>query len=182
MTILALSPVPSTRAQSSVWKAIWSLGKWIIFDLDGPHLLGAAELVLRAVAGAVAIAFVLAMVLSGILWVFLHTTDLGKAMRAAAQNRYVAVLMGINPNRVFCVALGIALALAVGAALKRQVQGLVRPPQLLLEGQRLAVVDAPLMAVAVPVRDPADGAERRALLVQDLVRVAPEPRLAWPGR
>ena len=46
---------------------------------------------------------------------FLHTTDLGKAMRAAAQNRDVAMLMGINPNRVFCVALGIALALA-GAA------------------------------------------------------------------
>src|SRR6266705_91864 len=61
------------------------------------------------------IAFVLAMVLSGVLWVFLHTTDLGKAMRAAAQNRDVAMLMGINPDRVFCVALGIALALA-GAA------------------------------------------------------------------
>ena len=61
------------------------------------------------------IAFVLAMVLSGQLWVFLHTTDLGKAMRAAAQKPEVAMLMGINPNRVFCVALGIALALA-GAA------------------------------------------------------------------
>src|SRR5882762_6420841 len=61
------------------------------------------------------IAFVVAMALSGALWVFLHTTDLGKAMRAAAQNRDVATLMGINPNRVFCVALGIALALA-GAA------------------------------------------------------------------
>ena len=61
------------------------------------------------------IAFVVAMVLSGALWVFLHTTDLGKAMRAASQNRDVAMLMGINPNRVFCVALGIALALA-GAA------------------------------------------------------------------
>src|SRR5246127_3389853 len=61
------------------------------------------------------IAFVVAMILSGALWVFLHTTDLGKAMRAAAQNRDVATLMGINPNRVFCVALGIALALA-GAA------------------------------------------------------------------
>jgi branched-chain amino acid transport system permease protein len=61
------------------------------------------------------IAFVLAMVLSGVLWVFLHTTDMGKAMRAAAQNRDVAMLMGINPNRVFCVALGVALALA-GAA------------------------------------------------------------------
>ena len=61
------------------------------------------------------IAFVLAMVLSGALWLFLRTTDLGKAMRAASQNRDVAVLMGINPNRVFCVALGLALALA-GAA------------------------------------------------------------------
>ena len=29
------------------------------------------------------IAFVVAMVLSGLLWVFLHTTDLGKAMRLA---------------------------------------------------------------------------------------------------
>ncbi|HXZ45306.1 MAG TPA: branched-chain amino acid ABC transporter permease [Pseudolabrys sp.] len=61
------------------------------------------------------IAFVLAMALSAALWIFLHTTDLGKAMRAAAQKPEVAMLMGINPNRVFCVALGIALALA-GAA------------------------------------------------------------------
>src|SRR3981081_1469915 len=61
------------------------------------------------------IAFVVAMALSAALWVFLHNTDLGKAMRAAAQNRDVATLMRINPNRVFCVALGIALALA-GAA------------------------------------------------------------------
>ena len=60
------------------------------------------------------IAFVVAMALSGALWVFLHTTDLGKAMRAAAQNRDVAMLMGINPDRVFCMALGIALALAGG--------------------------------------------------------------------
>src|SRR5260370_14714402 len=55
------------------------------------------------------------MVLGGALWAFLHFTGLGKAMRAAGQNREVALLMGINPNRVFCVALGIALALA-GAA------------------------------------------------------------------
>ncbi|MGB8236316.1 MAG: branched-chain amino acid ABC transporter permease, partial [Pseudolabrys sp.] len=61
------------------------------------------------------VAFALAMILSGALWIFLHTTDLGKAMRAASQNRDVAQLMGINPNRVFAVALGIALALA-GAA------------------------------------------------------------------
>jgi branched-chain amino acid transport system permease protein len=61
------------------------------------------------------IAFAVAMLLSGLLWVFLHATDLGKAMRAAAQNPDVAMLMGINPDRVFCVAVGVALALA-GAA------------------------------------------------------------------
>jgi len=67
------------------------------------------------IAVAKLIAFAVAMVLSGVLWVFLHTTDLGKAMRAAAQNQEVAMLMGINPDRVFCVAVGVALALA-GAA------------------------------------------------------------------
>jgi branched-chain amino acid transport system permease protein len=61
------------------------------------------------------IAFAVAMGLSALLWIFLHATDLGKAMRAAAQNRDVAMLMGINPDRVFCVAVGVALALA-GAA------------------------------------------------------------------
>jgi branched-chain amino acid transport system permease protein len=61
------------------------------------------------------IAFAVAMLLSAALWLFLRRTDLGKAMRAASQNREVAQLMGINPHRVFAVALGIALALA-GAA------------------------------------------------------------------
>src|SRR6201985_3444487 len=37
------------------------------------------------------IAFVVAMALSGVLWLFLHTTDPGKAMRAASQNRAVAM-------------------------------------------------------------------------------------------
>src|SRR3954453_333914 len=57
------------------------------------------------------------MGLSGALCIFLHTAGLGKAMRAASQNRDVAMLMGINPNRVFCVALGVALALAGAAGL-----------------------------------------------------------------
>jgi branched-chain amino acid transport system permease protein len=61
------------------------------------------------------IAFGVAMLLSGALWAFLRATDLGKAMRAAAQKPEVAKLMGINPDRVFAIAVGIALALA-GAA------------------------------------------------------------------
>src|SRR6201998_4206183 len=67
------------------------------------------------IAVAKLIAFAVAMTLSAALWVFLRATDLGKAMRAAAQNRDVAMLMGINPDRVFAVAVGVALALA-GAA------------------------------------------------------------------
>jgi branched-chain amino acid transport system permease protein len=71
----------------------------------GPLYIGVAKL----------IAFVLAMVLSAALSLFLRLTDIGKAMRAAAQNRDVAMLMGINPDRVFGVAVGLSLALA-GAA------------------------------------------------------------------
>lgn len=64
------------------------------------------------------IAFVLAMAFSGGLALFLHATDLGKAMRASAQNRDVATLMGINTDLVFAVAVGLALALAgAGGAL-----------------------------------------------------------------
>jgi len=71
----------------------------------GPIYIGVARL----------IAFVVAMLLSTALEVFLHATDLGKAMRAASQNPEVAMLMGINPDRVFAAAAGISLALA-GAA------------------------------------------------------------------
>ncbi len=71
----------------------------------GPVYVGVAKL----------IAFVLAMLLSGALEVFLRATDLGKAMRASAQKREVAMLMGVNPDHVFGVAMGLALALA-GAA------------------------------------------------------------------
>jgi branched-chain amino acid transport system permease protein len=67
------------------------------------------------IAVAKLVAFAVAMALSAALWIFLRSTDLGKAMRAAAQNPSVAMLMGINTDRVFCVAVGVALALA-GAA------------------------------------------------------------------
>ena len=71
----------------------------------GPVYVGVARL----------IAFLVAMLLSGALELFLRATDLGKAIRAAAQNRDVAMLMGVNPDRVFGVAVGLSLALA-GAA------------------------------------------------------------------
>jgi branched-chain amino acid transport system permease protein len=80
-----------------------------------PYTEAAIHLGPLNIAVAKLIAFAVAMGLSGALWIFLHATDLGKAMRAAAQKPEVAMLMGINPNRVFAVAVGVALALA-GAA------------------------------------------------------------------
>jgi branched-chain amino acid transport system permease protein len=83
--------------------------------VETPYSYSALHIGPIYIAVAKLIAFAVAMVLSAALWVFLRSTDLGKAMRAAAQNPDVAMLMGINPDRVFAVAVGIALALA-GAA------------------------------------------------------------------
>ncbi len=61
------------------------------------------------------IAFGVALMLGGGLYLLLRSTDLGKAMRAAAENREVAMLLGINPLRIYLIAFGIGIGL-VGIA------------------------------------------------------------------
>ena len=53
------------------------------------------------------------------LYVLLHTTRVGKAMRGIAQNRDAALMVGINPAAIarYAVAIGIALTGLAGAAL-----------------------------------------------------------------
>ncbi len=53
-----------------------------------------------------------AMVVSGLLGLFLNRTGFGKAMRATSQNRDAAVLLGINPKVMYMVAFGIGVGLA----------------------------------------------------------------------
>jgi branched-chain amino acid transport system permease protein len=60
-------------------------------------------------------AFLGALVLAGLLTLFLTKTDLGKALRAVAQDREVSMLLGINPGRMYLLAVGLGAALA-GAA------------------------------------------------------------------
>jgi branched-chain amino acid transport system permease protein len=60
-------------------------------------------------------AFVGAGLLAGSLGLFLTKTDLGKALRAVAQDREVSMLLGINPQRMYLLAVGLGAALA-GAA------------------------------------------------------------------
>lgn len=61
------------------------------------------------------VAFVIAIVLTGALFWFLTRTDTGKSMRATAQDREAARLMGINVRWMGELAMGIGVAMA-GAA------------------------------------------------------------------
>jgi branched-chain amino acid transport system permease protein len=71
----------------------------------GPFFLDVARLV----------TFALAVLLTGLLSLFLFKTDLGRTMRAAADNPYGAAIIGADVRRVYGVAFGIGAA-CVGAA------------------------------------------------------------------
>jgi branched-chain amino acid transport system permease protein len=60
-------------------------------------------------------AFLGALLLAGLLILFLTKTDVGKALRAVAQDREVSMLLGINPQRMYLLAVGLGAALAGGA-------------------------------------------------------------------
>jgi branched-chain amino acid transport system permease protein len=66
-------------------------------------------------------AFAGALLLAGLLTLFLSKTDLGKALRAVAQDREVSMLLGINPDRMYLLAVGL------GAALSGAAGGLIVP-------------------------------------------------------
>lgn len=65
------------------------------------------------------LAFGVAMAASALLYLLLTRTDLGKAIRAASEEREGAILMGINVRRLFvvCFGLGAACAGVAGATI-----------------------------------------------------------------
>ncbi len=71
----------------------------------GPLLLGVPKV----------ISFVAAMVLCGLLGLFISRTDTGKAIRAVAKERMGARLVGIDVDKVFAISFGVGLA-TLGAA------------------------------------------------------------------
>lgn len=58
------------------------------------------------------IAFIVSLVVSLLLWLFLTRTDLGRAMRAIVDDREVAQMMGVNSRRIYAIAVGTSAALA----------------------------------------------------------------------
>ena len=79
--------------------------------------LGAATLWLGPVFVDIArlVTFVVAVLLTAALSLFLYRTDLGRTIRAAADNTYGALVVGIDVRRVYAVAFGVGAA-CVGAA------------------------------------------------------------------
>lgn len=57
------------------------------------------------------ISFVIALLCTLLLYVFLQKSEMGRAIRATSQNRQVATLMGINQKKVYNIAFGISIAL-----------------------------------------------------------------------
>jgi branched-chain amino acid transport system permease protein len=60
-------------------------------------------------------AFVVALVMAGVLIGFLHYTRDGRALRAMVQNRYAASLMGVNTQRLNQLAFGVGVGCAAVA-------------------------------------------------------------------
>lgn len=63
------------------------------------------------------IALVVALVLVLGLMLFLSRTDLGKAMRATAENREIVLTLGINPEKTYILAFGLGITFAGVAGL-----------------------------------------------------------------
>src|SRR5256714_4032521 len=61
------------------------------------------------------VTFAIAIVLTGLLYLFLFRTDAGRTIRAAADNTYGARVIGVDVARVYAMAFGVGAA-CVGAA------------------------------------------------------------------
>jgi branched-chain amino acid transport system permease protein len=95
VALVAFGPEP-TRVRSPLAAA----ALWL-----GPVFVDVARLV----------TFVVAVALTLALWAFLFKTDLGRTIRAAADNPYGALVVGTDVRRVYAVAFGVGAA-CVGAA------------------------------------------------------------------
>ena len=117
------SGTPRTRCRSSCSSAwAWCSRTWRWWRSGRspsacPHRSAGVTLWLGPVFIDMArlVAFTVAVALTVGLWLFLRRTDLGRTMRATADNPYGALVVGTDVRRVYATAFGIGAA-CVGAA------------------------------------------------------------------
>jgi branched-chain amino acid transport system permease protein len=63
------------------------------------------------------LSFVLSIALFAILFAFISKTKIGKAMRAVSQDREVAMLMGVNTERIYMLTMALSAVLAAVAGI-----------------------------------------------------------------
>jgi branched-chain amino acid transport system permease protein len=83
-----------------------------VLSVDNPSGLGAGNVsvgFLRAGTGQLLTFIVSLLLVAGLHW-FLHNTFLGRAVRATAQNRNAAQLMGVNVKNIYVFAFGLGCA------------------------------------------------------------------------
>jgi branched-chain amino acid transport system permease protein len=78
---------------------------------EGHHFLGAVITDIQIVI------FVVSIILLVLLWIFIQKTNLGKAMRAVADDPEAASVVGINPERIIFISFAVGSALAGAAGL-----------------------------------------------------------------
>ncbi len=104
--LLAFTATPES-IRLSYTRSEFNLG---LFTLDFPLRIFGATVQMPQL-----IAFLGSLVLTAILYTLLQRTDLGRAIRATAQDRDGAALVGINTNMINAVTFGVGTA-CVGAA------------------------------------------------------------------
>jgi branched-chain amino acid transport system permease protein len=95
LALVLFGPEPTRVRSPLAASAVWL----------GPVFVDVARLV----------AFLVAVALTIALWAFLFRTDLGRTIRAAADNSYGALVIGTDVRRVYAAAFGVGAA-CVGAA------------------------------------------------------------------
>lgn len=96
--------------QELMYAIYGSYGKFVNSFVQGEIALGNVYVTYQKV-----LTFFVSGTLVTLLWLFIKKTKTGKSISAVAQNRGAAVLMGIQPERVYLITMGISAALAAVA-------------------------------------------------------------------
>jgi branched-chain amino acid transport system permease protein len=91
------------------------------------HVTGSWELGRLALSKSRTVAFLFAAAITALAFLFLQKTRLGKAIRATSQSREVAMVCGIDVDRIHLITFGLAAALAAAGGTLMSVIVAIQP-------------------------------------------------------